>query len=96
MDPKFLKYYNQELDFIRRMGGAALDLCSVACGRVDAYYEVGLSPWDLCAGSVIASEAGAIVEGHDVGGTDNLVIAAPSQLFGPLSDLLATAGIANV
>ena len=44
---------------IRRMGAAALDLCSVASGRVDAYYEAGLSAWDLAAGSLIAEEAGA-------------------------------------
>ena len=45
---------------IRRMGSAALDLCSVACARVDAYYEYRLCPWDHAAGSLIASEAGAI------------------------------------
>ena len=43
------------------MGAAALDLCSVAAGRVDAYYESGLSIWDLAAGSLIAREAGATV-----------------------------------
>jgi myo-inositol-1(or 4)-monophosphatase len=48
---------------IRRAGSAALDLCAVACGRVDAYYESGLNPWDLAAGWVIAVEAGALVTG---------------------------------
>lgn len=47
---------------IRRLGGAALDLCAVACGRVDAQFERGLSPWDSCAGALIATEAGVIVE----------------------------------
>ena len=46
---------------IRRQGAAALDLCSVACGRLDAYYEAGLAPWDLAAGGVVATEAGAVV-----------------------------------
>ena len=46
---------------IRRFGGAALDLCAVACGRVDAYYELELKPWDLSAGALIAAEAGAVV-----------------------------------
>jgi myo-inositol-1(or 4)-monophosphatase len=46
---------------IRRNGGAALDFCAVACGRLDAYFERGLSPWDSAAGSLIASEAGASV-----------------------------------
>ena len=43
---------------IRRQGAAALDLCSVACGRLDAYYERGLAPWDLAAGGLVATEAG--------------------------------------
>jgi myo-inositol-1(or 4)-monophosphatase len=44
---------------IRRNGSAALDLCWVACGRLDAHYEQGLAPWDLAAGELIAREAGA-------------------------------------
>ena len=46
---------------IRRVGAAALDLCMVASGAVDAHYEHGLSPWDWAAGGLIAAEAGAIV-----------------------------------
>ncbi|MBI9000616.1 inositol monophosphatase [Corynebacterium sp. CCM 9185] len=46
---------------IRRMGSAALDLCQVACGRVDAYYEHALNGWDFAAGIVIARESGARV-----------------------------------
>jgi len=46
---------------IRRGGSAAIDLCSVAAGRVDAYYERGLNPWDVAAGALIAREAGAEV-----------------------------------
>lgn len=54
---------------IRRMGGAAVDLCSLACGRVDGYYERGLSPWDSAAGALIASEAGAVFDDRtDAGG----------------------------
>ncbi|GGG75001.1 inositol monophosphatase family protein [Corynebacterium pelargi] len=45
---------------IRRFGSAALDLCRVAEGSVDAYYEHGLNPWDFAAGSLIAAEAGAV------------------------------------
>ena len=44
---------------IRRMGGAAIDICLVACGRADAHYEEGLSIWDLAAAALIATEAGA-------------------------------------
>jgi myo-inositol-1(or 4)-monophosphatase len=46
---------------IRRAGAAALDLCMVACGRLDGYYERGLHAWDWAAGSLIAREAGAVV-----------------------------------
>jgi myo-inositol-1(or 4)-monophosphatase len=48
---------------IRRGGSAAVDLCNVAAGRVDGYYERGLNPWDFAAGALIAREAGAIVGG---------------------------------
>ncbi|GJG84999.1 inositol monophosphatase [Gemmatimonadetes bacterium T265] len=46
---------------IRRAGSAALDLCDVACGRFDAFWELNLSPWDLAAGLVIIREAGGVV-----------------------------------
>jgi myo-inositol-1(or 4)-monophosphatase len=75
---------------IRRMGAASLDLCAVATGRVDAFYERGLSPWDLAAGQLIAEEAGATVaglRGRPAGG--DLVIAAGPELFPSLHDLLA-------
>jgi len=48
---------------IRRFGSSALDLCSLAAGRVDAYYELGLNPWDHAAGALIATEAGAVLGG---------------------------------
>lgn len=47
---------------IRRCGSAALDLCMLASGRLDAYYERGLKPWDHAAGALVAAEAGAVVE----------------------------------
>lgn len=50
-----------EIRDIRRMGSAALDLCAVATGRLDAYYEHGLGPWDHAAGSLIAARSGAVV-----------------------------------
>lgn len=78
---------------VRRMGGAAVDLCSTACGRVDAYYERGLAPWDMAAGIVIAREAGAVVadlRGGEPSGA--FLLAAPPQLFDPLAELLTAAG----
>lgn len=53
---------------IRRHGSAALDLCAVACGRLDAYYESGLNAWDRAAGELVATEAGAVVGGPDTEG----------------------------
>lgn len=50
---------------IRRIGAASLDLCSVACGRLDAYFERNLQPWDYAAGALIAREAGAKVTDFD-------------------------------
>lgn len=61
---------NGVADF-RRTGSAALDLCYVAAGRVDGYFEIGLKPWDCAAGDLIAREAGALVTNF-VGGTDYL------------------------
>lgn len=48
---------------IRRMGVAALDLCHVARGRLDCYYEAGVNAWDIAAGWVILEEAGGVLRG---------------------------------
>ena len=78
---------------IRRIGAAALDLCAVATGRVDAYYERGLQLWDLAAGRLVATEAGAVVEGlHGAAPSGDLVLAAGPALFPALHDLLAALG----
>ena len=78
---------------IRRLGAASVDLCSVACGRVDAYYERGLHPWDHVAGALIAREAGALV-GHIDGSPEShdFTMAAPPALYEPLRTLLLAAG----
>jgi myo-inositol-1(or 4)-monophosphatase len=66
-----------EIRDIRRAGSAALDLCAVARGTVDGYYESGLNPWDLAAGWVIATEAGALVSGlNNLGPGQEAVVAA--------------------
>jgi myo-inositol-1(or 4)-monophosphatase len=74
---------------IRRGGSCAVDLCSLATGRVDAYYERGVNYWDWAAGGLIAAEAGARVAGLDgrPPGPD-LTIAAGPGLFQELHDLL--------
>ena len=78
---------------IRRMGAAALDLCSVASGRVDAYYEVGLARWDLAAGALVAEEAGARLGSLDGGPVRPAsVLVAHPALFDQLQQLLAELG----
>jgi myo-inositol-1(or 4)-monophosphatase len=79
-----------EVRDVRRAGAASLDLCAVAMGRVDAYYERGLGPWDLAAGALIATEAGVIVSGirGKPPGPD-FVLAAGPGLFTKLHGLLA-------
>ena len=77
---------------IRRMGSAATDLCMLAAGRLDAYFERGLQPWDYAAAALIAREAGATVCGlaGEAPGEPMLVAAAP-RLAGELEALVAAA-----
>jgi len=76
---------------IRRGGSCAVDLCSLAAGRVDAYYERGVNYWDWAAGGLVAAEAGALLGGlarAEPG--PSMTIAAEPVLFGQLRDLLAS------
>jgi myo-inositol-1(or 4)-monophosphatase len=74
---------------IRRAGVASVDLCAVAAGRLDAYYERGLNYWDWAAGALVAAEAGALVGGLDGAPVSNsMVVAAGPGLFGPLTSAL--------
>ncbi len=78
---------------IRRAGAAALDLCHVAAVRVDAFWELDLSPWDYAAGSVIAREAGAdVVFPAPAHGRGPAVVAANPALLPALLELLREAG----
>jgi myo-inositol-1(or 4)-monophosphatase len=74
---------------IRRAGSAAVDLCSVAAGRVDAYYERGVNYWDYAAGGLVATEAGARLgglAGRPAG--SGMAIAAEPELFSQLCAVL--------
>lgn len=77
---------------VRRCGAAALDLCYVAAGRLDGFWETGLSKWDLAAGTLIIREAGGIVSGMD-GSEDFLdsghVLAGTPKIYGALAKLMA-------
>jgi myo-inositol-1(or 4)-monophosphatase len=78
---------------LRRGGSAALDLCYVAAGRLDGYYERGLNPWDACAGSVIVREAGGVATGlNTVEPNVEMTIAGNAFVHGALRDLLVSPG----
>lgn len=77
---------------IRRIGAAAIDLCFVAAGRLDAYFEEGLGPWDLAAGELIAREAGCRTGDFDGGpARPGEVLVSNPTLFGPMLALLRVA-----
>ena len=77
---------------VRRPGAAALDLCYVAAGRLDAFWETGLSIWDLAAGALIIREAGGIISGLD--GSENFldtghVLAGSPKIYSAVAKLFA-------
>jgi myo-inositol-1(or 4)-monophosphatase len=79
---------------IRRQGSAALDLAGVAAGRLNAFYERTLNPWDHGAGELIAREAGAVVKGLGVERPSReLLIAGHPDVVGPLEELLVALGV---
>ncbi|TCS36070.1 myo-inositol-1(or 4)-monophosphatase [Paucimonas lemoignei] len=77
---------------LRRPGAAALDLAYVACGRLDGFFEKGLQPWDVAAGSLLVTEAGGIV-GDFKGESEYIykgdVLAGSPRIFGQLVALLS-------
>jgi myo-inositol-1(or 4)-monophosphatase len=77
---------------LRRPGAAALDLCYVAAGYYDGFFETGLSPWDVAAGSLIITEAGGLI-GNFTGESDFLyqreVVAGNPKIYGQLVQILA-------
>jgi myo-inositol-1(or 4)-monophosphatase len=58
---KQLRTFMSKSSGVRRAGAAALDLAYVACGRLDAFWELGLAPWDMAAGALLIQEAGGLV-----------------------------------
>ena len=77
---------------LRRPGAAALDLCYVAAGYYDGFFETGLSPWDVAAGSLMVTEAGGLI-GNFTGESDYLyqreVVAGNPKIYGQLVQILA-------
>jgi myo-inositol-1(or 4)-monophosphatase len=74
---KFINSLLPSIRDIRRNGAAAVDLCFVGAGNVDAYFESGLHEWDVAAGGLIAREAGALVSEHQIDGQIFTLAAGP-------------------
>jgi len=86
-----LKAVMQQTAGIRRPGAAALDLAYVAAGRLDAFWELGLSPWDTAAGTLLITEAGGLVgtlsgNEYQQGGH---ILAGTTKVYEPMIELLA-------
>jgi myo-inositol-1(or 4)-monophosphatase len=90
---KMLEKVVQNTSGVRRPGAAALDLCYVAAGRLDGFWETGLAPWDLAAGSLMIREAGGIVSGLD--GSENFldtghILTGTPKIYAGLAKLCAS------
>jgi len=89
---KMFKIMSQSCAGLRRPGSAALDLAYVACGRLDGFFEKGLKPWDLAAGSLLITESGGIV-GTFEGESDYLykgdILAGTPKVFAQMVSLLS-------
>ncbi len=86
------KFYDRvmvDIRDVRRMGSAALDLCRVACGQLDGYFEFQLNSWDIAAGGIIVREAGGVTTGfHGRTFDEGYVLAATPALAGPMQAVL--------
>ncbi|MBL8346898.1 MAG: inositol monophosphatase [Rubrivivax sp.] len=91
---RYLKMFEEVMQScagVRRPGAAALDLCYVAAGWYDGFFETGLSPWDVAAGSLMVTEAGGLI-GNFTGEADYLhqreVVAGAPKIYGQLVQML--------
>ena len=76
---------------VRRLGAAALDLCFVAMGRFDGFWEFGLQPWDVCAGALILREAGGEVSdwsGSPMPFSGKRILATNGHIHGEIMKIL--------
>lgn len=89
-DLQLLKFMMQNAQGVRRLGAASIDLCYVACGRFDAFWEYGLHPWDMAAAALIIKQAGGFVCSIDRNDDDYLfngkIIAANHAYFTEFSE----------
>ncbi len=88
---RHFNYMMRHARSVRRDGSAALDLCYVACGRFEGFWELSLHPWDVAAGSIIVREAGGRVtlfDGTEASIYDRECLAANQRLHGTVSRIL--------
>jgi len=81
----------RKVEDIRRYGAASLDLAWVAAGRMDGYFEIGLKPWDIAAGTLIVREAGGVVvdfDGSDAVEYSHSILATPFKLTTPMRQII--------
>lgn len=88
----YFGYFSRRSQGVRRLGSAALDLCYVAAGRLDGYWELSIKSWDIAAGALIAQEAGAVVSKVDGSAellsAPNSILAANPTLYPQLLEVL--------
>jgi myo-inositol-1(or 4)-monophosphatase len=92
---RMLKNVMKATSGVRRPGAAALDLAWVAAGRMDAFWEIGLSPWDMAAGALLIREAGGLVadlDGNDTFMEKGRILATNGKLFSAMLQLLKQKG----
>ena len=92
---RMLKNVMKATSGVRRPGAAALDLAWVAAGRMDAFWEIGLSPWDMAAGALLVREAGGLMgdlDGEDKFMDSGRVLATNGKLFSAMLQLLKQKG----
>jgi len=90
---KCLEYFIRNTSGARRMGSVAIDLSWLACGRFDAFFEYGLSPWDVAAGTIIVREAGGKIStfaGDEKNVDGNEIVAANNLLFEEVQKITST------
>jgi len=91
---KFLRFLMEHSRGVRRLGSAAIDLAYVACGRMDGFYEYGLQPWDVAAGSLLVANAGGCVSDFS-GGREYLfgkeMISTNSNIYPSFMEALQSA-----
>jgi myo-inositol-1(or 4)-monophosphatase len=89
---KCLEHFLRNSQGVRRMGSASVDLAYVACGRFEAFFEYGLNPWDIAAGTILIREAGGVVSdfsGNENNATGMEIIAANNLVYNEFREIVS-------